>query len=145
MISPLLALIEDQVTTSSDAAFRSCGSTARSGQGAQGARADRRGRLAARDDDARDAGERRPAPAALQGGDPLFAIDEAHSASEWGHDFRPAYLRLGTLLERYGRPSVMALTATATEPVREDLKRILDLREPSRSPSRRIARTSPSR
>ena len=60
----------------------------------------------------------------------LFAVDEAHCASEWGHDFRPAYLRLGTLLERYGRPPVMALTATATESVREDLKRILDLRDP---------------
>ncbi len=60
----------------------------------------------------------------------LLAIDEAHCASEWGHDFRPAYLRLGTLVERYGRPPVMALTATATAAVRKDLKRILDLREP---------------
>lgn len=60
----------------------------------------------------------------------LFAVDEAHCASEWGHDFRPAYLRLGTLLERYGRPPVLALTATATEPVRDDLDRILDMRDP---------------
>ncbi|MCR9098232.1 MAG: RecQ family ATP-dependent DNA helicase [bacterium] len=60
----------------------------------------------------------------------LFAIDEAHCASEWGHDFRPAYLRIGTLLERYGRPPIMALTATATENVREDLIRILGLRDP---------------
>ncbi len=68
--------------------------------------------------------------ALAQSGISLFAVDEAHCASEWGHDFRPAYLRLGTLLERYGRPPVMALTATATESVREDLKRILDLRDP---------------
>ena len=68
--------------------------------------------------------------ALFQSGISLFAIDEAHCASEWGHDFRPAYLRLATLIERYGRPPVMALTATATESVREDLKRILDLREP---------------
>lgn len=68
--------------------------------------------------------------ALFQSGISLFAIDEAHCASEWGHDFRPAYLRIGTLLERYGRPPLMALTATATESVREDLKRILGLREP---------------
>ena len=60
----------------------------------------------------------------------LFAVDEAHCASEWGHDFRPAYLRLHEMLERYGRPPVLALTATATESVREDLIRILDLRDP---------------
>jgi ATP-dependent DNA helicase RecQ len=60
----------------------------------------------------------------------LFAVDEAHCASEWGHDFRPAYLRLREMLERYGRPPVMALTATATESVREDLLRILDLQDP---------------
>lgn len=68
--------------------------------------------------------------ALFKSGISLFAIDEAHCASEWGHDFRPAYLRIGTLLERYGRPPVMALTATATESVRDDLKRILGLRDP---------------
>jgi ATP-dependent DNA helicase RecQ len=67
-------------------------------------------------------------PVLAKTGISLFGVDEAHCASEWGHDFRPAYLRLGTLLERYGRPPVMALTATATEPVREDLRRILGLR-----------------
>ena len=69
-------------------------------------------------------------PVLYKSGISLFAVDEAHCASEWGHDFRPAYLRLGTLLERYGRPPVLALTATATAPVREDLIRILDLRTP---------------
>ena len=60
----------------------------------------------------------------------LFAVDEAHCASEWGHDFRPAYMRLHEMLERYGRPPVLALTATATASVREDLIRILDLHDP---------------
>lgn len=69
-------------------------------------------------------------PVLHKSGISLMTVDEAHCASEWGHDFRPAYLRLGTLLERYGRPPVLAVTATATEPVREDLIRILDLRDP---------------
>lgn len=69
-------------------------------------------------------------PVLYKSGISLFTVDEAHCASEWGHDFRPAYLRLGTLLERYGRPPVLAVTATATTPVREDLVRILDLRSP---------------
>jgi len=69
-------------------------------------------------------------PVLLETGISLFAVDEAHCASEWGHDFRPAYLRLREMLERYGRPPVLALTATATESVREDLVRILDLQDP---------------
>ena len=69
-------------------------------------------------------------PVLLETGISLFAVDEAHCASEWGHDFRPAYLRLREMLERYGRPPVLALTATATESVREDLIRILDLQDP---------------
>jgi ATP-dependent DNA helicase RecQ len=69
-------------------------------------------------------------PILMETGISLFAVDEAHCASEWGHDFRPAYLRLREMLERYGRPPVMALTATATESVREDLIRILDLDDP---------------
>ena len=69
-------------------------------------------------------------PILLETGISLFAVDEAHCASEWGHDFRPAYLRLREMLERYGRPPVLALTATATESVREDLIRILDLNDP---------------
>jgi ATP-dependent DNA helicase RecQ len=60
----------------------------------------------------------------------LAAVDEAHCISEWGHDFRPAYLRLGEHIRRLGRPPVMALTATATEKVREDILRFLGLNEP---------------
>jgi ATP-dependent DNA helicase RecQ len=60
----------------------------------------------------------------------LFAIDEAHCLSEWGHDFRPDYLRLPRAIERLGRPAVMACTATATEAVAEEVVRRLGLREP---------------
>ncbi len=51
----------------------------------------------------------------------LFVVDEAHCISEWGHDFRPAYLALKTAIAALGDPPVLALTATATEQVVEDI------------------------
>lgn len=60
----------------------------------------------------------------------LFAVDEAHCLSMWGHDFRPDYFRLNQVLERLGRPQVAAFTATATPQVRADILTHLDLREP---------------
>lgn len=58
----------------------------------------------------------------------LFAVDEAHCISEWGHDFRPSYLRLNEAIETLGRPPVVALTATATPFVQEDIVNQLGLR-----------------
>jgi ATP-dependent DNA helicase RecQ len=60
----------------------------------------------------------------------LFAVDEAHCISEWGHDFRPAYRCLQAERDRLGRPPTLALTATATPNVREDICTQLTLREP---------------
>jgi ATP-dependent DNA helicase RecQ len=51
----------------------------------------------------------------------LFVVDEAHCISSWGHDFRPDYLLLGEAVERLGHPRVIALTATASPPVRDDI------------------------
>jgi ATP-dependent DNA helicase RecQ len=59
----------------------------------------------------------------------LFVIDEAHCVSSWGHDFRPDYLRLAPVIERLGHPTVIALTATAALPVRQDIVARLGLRD----------------
>lgn len=60
----------------------------------------------------------------------LFAVDEAHCLSIWGHDFRPDYFRLNIVLEKLGRPQVAAFTATATPEVRKDILTHLALRNP---------------
>lgn len=60
----------------------------------------------------------------------LFAIDEAHCVSQWGHDFRPDYLDLARAAEALGRPPVLAMTATASHEVRQDIIERLALRKP---------------
>ena len=60
----------------------------------------------------------------------LFAVDEAHCISHWGHDFRPDYLRLKDAVERLRHPQIIALTATATPKVRADISEQLGLTDP---------------
>ena len=68
---------------------------------------------------------------ALQRAQPgLFVVDEAHLISQWGHDFRPDYMRLGAQAEAVGAPVRLALTATAAPPVRQEIVRRLGLRDP---------------
>jgi len=62
----------------------------------------------------------------------LMAVDEAHCVSEWGHDFRPDYLRLPEVAARLGRPTIMACTATATEAVAAEIVARFGLRDPLR-------------
>lgn len=57
----------------------------------------------------------------------FFAIDEAHCISEWGHDFRPEYRRLRTIIEQIGEVPIIALTATATEKVQADIQKNLGM------------------
>jgi ATP-dependent DNA helicase RecQ len=60
----------------------------------------------------------------------LFVVDEAHCISAWGHDFRTAYLHLGAVLDALDRPRTLALTATASPPVRDEIVARLGLRDP---------------
>src|SRR5215471_4930114 len=70
------------------------------------------------------------APAFERARPALLCVDEAHCISEWGHDFRPSYLRLGAVREQLGNPVALGLTATATPRVRADIADRLRLRDP---------------
>jgi ATP-dependent DNA helicase RecQ len=59
----------------------------------------------------------------------LLVVDEAHCVSQWGHDFRPEYLRLAAAARALGRPPILALTATAAPPVRADIVSELEMRD----------------
>jgi ATP-dependent DNA helicase RecQ len=79
------------------------------------------------------------AAALAKGGISMAAVDEAHCISEWGYDFRPAYLKIGERLRLLGAPPALALTATATEKVRLAIVRFVGMRNP------RVVATSPHR
>ncbi len=66
-----------------------------------------------------------------QAGVSLFVVDEAHCVSQWGHDFRPDYLRVGPAIAALGHPPVLALTATAAPPVRDEIVDVLAMDDPA--------------
>ncbi|WP_173160642.1 RecQ family ATP-dependent DNA helicase [Phytohabitans suffuscus] len=145
VISPLLALQQDQINALNDRPRQGGGRAGEAGAGA----------AAVRVSSAETPGQRSAALEAVRKGlarflfitpeqltDParlaevkalrpaLVAVDEAHCISAWGYDFRPDYLALGHLIEGIGRPPVVALTATASPPVRDDIVERLRLRDP---------------
>ena len=133
VVSPLIALQRDQVAALSRRAG-SGGAVAANSSLSAGAREEAFERLRAgeveffflapeqlaRPDVLEAVAEARPS---------LFVVDEAHCVSSWGHDFRPDYLRLGQVVEQLGHPTVLALTATASPPVREEVVDRLHLRD----------------
>ena len=134
VVSPLIALQQDQVENIEE---RNAGSAAKVNSAMSEAE-----RLAAFDDleegaleflflapeqfgNAETMAHLREAPPSL------VVVDEAHCISEWGHDFRPEYLRLGAIIDELGRPTTLALTATAAPPVRNEIIERLGLRDPN--------------
>ncbi len=129
VISPLIALMKDQVDAAEKRGFRTCfiNSSLTSGE-----RDQRYRRLAAGEFElVYVTPERFRKPefidALLKNQISLFAVDEAHCISTWGHDFRPDYSRLGDYRKLLGNPVTLALTATATPDVQKDILKQLDL------------------
>ena len=133
VVSPLIALQRDQVD---DLAERAAGGAAQ--LNSRISRAERHRALAELAEDALEflflAPEQLANPDVLgelvAARPSLLVVDEAHCISEWGHDFRRDYLRLGAVAEALGRPAILALTATAAPPVRAEIVERLGLRDP---------------
>src|SRR3954470_19008487 len=133
VVSPLIALQRDQVD---DLGERAAGGAAQLNSKISSAERERA--LAELAEDALEflflAPEQLANPDVLgelaAAGPSLLVIDEAHCISGWGHDFRPDYLRLGAVADALGRPTILALTATAAPPVRDEIVERLHLRDP---------------
>ena len=132
VVSPLIALMKDQVE---QLTARGIPATFINSSLSELERAERMRRLRAREYKlVYVAPERLRSPSFLEVlgevGVDLLAVDEAHCISQWGHDFRPDYAQLGQIRKRLRPPRTVALTATATPEVREDIVRVLLMKEP---------------
>ena len=132
VVSPLIALMKDQVD-----ALRARGVAAAAVNSSLGAEEYRQAMHALRSGELRILyvaperfGQEGFMRTLSESGVSLLAVDEAHCLSQWGHDFRPDYLRLGAVREALGMPPIVALTATATELVRKDIISTLRMQEP---------------
>jgi RecQ family ATP-dependent DNA helicase len=132
VVSPLIALMSDQLRRLQDAGVAAAMLASGMGEGHNEARLreieDGSAQLVLAAPERFASGAFRRALATRPIG--LFVVDEAHCVAEWGHDFRPDYLRLGEAIASLGRPPVMAATATATQAVAEEIVARLGLREP---------------
>lgn len=134
VVSPLIALMKDQMDKLEelgvDALTINSGLTAREQKAAERALADGAGDiLYVTPERFRD---REFFETLLDRRVALFVIDEAHCISQWGHDFRPDYMMLGSVADRLGRPPIVALTATAGPEVQADIVLQLRMKEPYR-------------
>jgi ATP-dependent DNA helicase RecQ len=127
VVSPLIALMHDQIRSARAAGIRAASMTSADADNAATAEAFRKGEL----DLLYVAPERASTPGfqSLIERAPvsLFAIDEAHCVSEWGHDFRPDYRMLRPVLDRFPQVPRLALTATADQATRVDILRQLGI------------------
>lgn len=142
VISPLIALMEDQVRSLTE---RGVPATFLASTLDMDERRERERRIAQGEFKlVYVAPERLANPSALESlrraEPPLVAIDEAHCISQWGHDFRPDYLRLGRILEQLAPKHVLACTATATPVVREEILARLHLGDEAKVVLRGFAR-----
>ncbi|MFC7431615.1 MULTISPECIES: RecQ family ATP-dependent DNA helicase [unclassified Agrococcus] len=135
VVSPLIALQEDQRLRIEEAP-RLDGAVVLNSAGGERVRQESWQRL--RDGDAQHvllAPEQLAKPEVVEGlaelEVALLVVDEAHCIAAWGHDFRPDYLLLGSVAERLGRPPIVALTATASAPVRDEIVERLGIPEAS--------------
>ncbi len=133
VVSPLIALMKDQVDAMTERGVAACAITSGMGPGEQAARledlaAGRMRLVYVAPERFRSARfEEAIARVPLS----LLAVDEAHCISEWGHDFRPDYLRIGEAVAKWKPPRLVALTATATPEVRRDIVKRLGMEDPA--------------
>ncbi len=133
VVSPLIALMKDQVDSMRELGVRATLINSTLDAGQQQRRLEEM--AAGQYDLVYIAPERLRSPrfleAVAQTSVQMLAIDEAHCISQWGHDFRPDYARLGEFRKELGNPTTIALTATATPTVRDDILKLLALDDPS--------------
>ncbi len=132
VVSPLIALQDDQLAHLQAAGLRAIVLNSQQSRGARAAAL-----LASCDSDTfvflspEQLANAETRETLRRAGPGLFAVDEAHLISQWGHDFRPDYMQLGAQAGAVGAPLRLALTATAAPPVRQEIVRRLGLRDPA--------------